>query len=181
MNLKKFFLLLIAVATAAGVTAQKNIVNISGQAGTVLNTTKDKSFGLGGSVAWMHQDNYLAKSEKNYFTLTMKGFINPYEGGKFISCLLNDVDDGFNYINTLIGYRVAFRNVTDGFFIEPRLGAGLFASKKTSFVFSPMMGYAVKKIDIGAYCDMGFMKGNYAIGKNNFFTLGISVGYNIGL
>jgi hypothetical protein len=58
---------------------------------------------------------------------------------------------------------------------------GFFAEKKSSFLFSPMVGYTVKKIDIGVYCDMGFSKENYAIKKDNFFTLGVSVGYNIGL
>ncbi len=48
-------------------------------------------------------------------------------------------------------------------------------------MFSPMVGYTVKKIDIGVYCDMGFSKENFATKKDNFFTLGVSVGYNIGL
>jgi|LSQX01.3.fsa_nt_gb hypothetical protein len=181
MNLKKSLLLLIAVITAVSASSQQNFLNISAQAGSVLNTDQDKSFGIGGSVTWLHQDGYLAKSENNYLTLTLKGFNNPYGEGKFISSVLNDKGDGFNYITALAGYRVAFQQITDGFFLEPRLGVGFFAEKKSSFLFSPMVGYTVKKIDIGVYCDMGFSKENYAIKKDNFFTLGVSVGYNIGL
>jgi hypothetical protein len=181
MNFKKSLLLLIAVITAVSASSQQNFLNISAQAGSVLNTDQDKSFGIGGSVTWLHQDGYLAKSENNYLTLTLKGFNNPYGEGKFISSVLNDKGDGFNYITALAGYRVAFQQITDGFFLEPRLGVGFFAEKKSSFLFSPMVGYTVKKIDIGVYCDMGFSKENYAIKKDNFFTLGVSVGYNIGL
>ncbi len=181
MNFKKSLLLLIAVITAVSASSQQNFLNISAQAGSVLNTDQDKSFGIGGSVTWLHQDGYLTKSENNYLTLTLKGFNNPYGEGKFVSSVLNDKGDGFNYITALAGYRVAFQQITDGFFLEPRLGVGFFAEKKSSFLFSPMVGYTVKKIDIGVYCDMGFSKENYAIKKDNFFTLGVSVGYNIGL
>ncbi len=181
MNLKKCLLLLIAVITAVSASSQQNFLNVSAQAGSVLNTDQDKSFGIGGSITWLHQDGYLAKSENNYLTLTVKGFNNPYGEGKFISSILNDKGDGFNYITALAGYRVAFQQITDGFFLEPRLGVGFFALNKSSFVFSPMVGYTVKKIDIGVYCDMGFSKENYGIKKDNFFTLGVSVGYNIGL
>ncbi len=181
MNFKKCLLLLIAVITAVSASSQQNFLNVSAQAGSVLNTDQDKSFGIGGSITWLHQDGYLAKSENTYLTLTVKGFNNPYGEGKFISSILNDKGDGFNYITALAGYRVAFQQITDGFFLEPRLGVGFFAENKSSFLFSPLVGYTIKKFDIGVYCDMGFSKENFAIKKDNFFALGVSVGYNIGL
>lgn len=180
MNKKLTFLFAILLTTSV-LTAQKNVLNISGQVGTVMNSNQDRKFGLGGSVAWLVQDQFISKSEKNYLSLTFKAFNNPYEEGKLISSVFNEANDGFNYVAALAGYRVGFQSISNGFYIEPRVGMGLFASRKKSFVIAPAIGYTYKNIDFGAFCDMGFSNSNYATLTNRFFTVGLSVGYNIGL
>lgn len=179
--LKKTTLLMVAVIFATGLNAQKNYLNISVQAGQVINSQKDRKFGLGGSLAWLHQDNYMSQNENNYFSLTMKILNNPYGEGKFISSMFNNADDGFNYVSALLGYRFAFQSIENGVYIEPRLGYGHFAGHKSSLIISPQIGYTYNQFDFSAFCDFGFAKKPFITGKENFATIGLSVGYNIGL
>ncbi|MHB9057067.1 MAG: hypothetical protein ACYC2P_13130 [Paludibacteraceae bacterium] len=181
MKTKLFTLLAAVVLTSTALSAQTiSYLHISGQAGLVTNSQQDRKLGLGGSVAWFRQDNLLFNSEKNYFTLTLKGFNNPYGEGKFISSIMNGANDAFNYIGLLAGYRLTAGNAAAGFYAEPRLGAG-FVPGGTGFLFSPALGYAFNGIDIAVYSDMGFRGKPLVTGTNNFYTVGLSVGYNIGL
>lgn len=176
-----FIAVLFAVLTIGTVQAQNsNYIRISADAGLVVNTDRDKKFGLGGSIGWLTQDKWLSMGESNYFSLNVKALNNPYDDGKLFSSINNDEDDAFNYIMPLIGYRFALPGITDGFFAEPRIGAA-FGSSYTAFAFSPMVGYAVQQFDFSLYCDMGFGGKTSAIGKKSFFTPGISIAYNIGL
>ncbi|NLO72358.1 MAG: hypothetical protein GX102_15740 [Porphyromonadaceae bacterium] len=179
--LKKITFLVLAVSLTVGLEAEKNYLNVSGQTGVVVNSQRDKKLGIGGSVAWLMQDDFMSKSGKNYTSLTMKIFNNPYQEGKFLKSMFNNEDDGFNYVALLAGYRVNFQNISNGFFVEPRLGVGIFADKKPAFVVSPLVGFAYRNFDFGAYCDLGFKNKPFATQKNNFITVGLSVGYGFGL
>ncbi len=179
---KKIFILLFTAVTLATAEAQhSNYIRISGDAGLVVNTDRDKKFGLGGTISWLTQDNLLSQNPDNYITLSIKGFNNPYGDGKFLGSLFNDKDDAFNYIMPLAGYRLTQQGVADGLFVEPRIGAVFGASGYAGLAFSPLAGYAWQHFDFSLYCDMGFGSQSSAIHKKNFFTPGISIGYNIGL
>lgn len=177
-----FTVLLLAVLTFQSVEAQEtHYIHLSVDAGLVANTSRDKKFGLGGTIGWLTQDNLLSQNPNNYLSLSMKGFNNPYGGGKLISSINNDKNDSFNYIMPLLGYRFTQEGVADGFFVEPRIGAVFGAGSYAGFAFSPLAGYALQQFNFSLYCDMGFGSKESAILKKSFFTPGISVAYNINL
>lgn len=181
-NVKFFSLLAFAIVMTVQVKAQhENYIRISADAGLVANTDRDGKFALGGTVSWLTQDNLIALSEYNYITLGVKGINNPYGDGKILSSIGNDKDDAFNYIGALAGYRFTQEGVAFGLYAEPRIGAAFGADGYAAFLFSPIVGYAYNYFDFSAFCDMGFGGKNSAIGKKNFFTVGVSVAYNIGL
>lgn len=181
--MKRLFLIVILLAsiTFCPMKAQdNNFLNISVDAGFITNTKHDKKFGLGGTLAWLTQDNLLSLNPDNYITLSVKAFNNPYGDGKFISSILNNANDAFNYIMPLAGYRVTWGGVSNGFFVEPRLGV-VFGSSYTGMAFSPMAGYTVQRFNFSLYCDMGIGGKENANHKKNFFTPGLSIGYNISI
>lgn len=178
---KKIFLILFTVVTLGTAQAQhSNYIRISGDAGFVVNSERDKKFGLGGTLSWLTQDIFIAKNSDNYISLGLKAFNNPYEEGKLITSIMNDKDDAFNYLMALAGYRITGQGISDGFFVEPRIGAVFGASGYTGFAFAPLAGYAYRNFDFAVYCDMGFGRENSAVLKKNFFTPGLSIGYNFG-
>lgn len=178
---KTILFLLYSVAILVSVQAQKNnYMHISGDVGFVVNTERDKKIGVGGTLSWLTYDNLISQNPNNFISLSVKGFNNPYEEGKLFSSILNDADDAFNYIMPLAGYRITQQGISNGFFVEPRIGAVFGAGGYTGFAFSPVAGYAYRNFDFSAYCDMGFGTKNSAINTKNFFTPGISIGYNIG-
>ncbi len=177
-----FIVILLAALTIGSVEAQQsNYIHVSVDAGLVANTNRDKKFGMGGTLGWLTQDNLLSLNPNNYISLNVKALNNPYGEGKFLSSIMNDANDAFNYIMPLAGYRLTQQGISDGFFIEPRIGAVFGANSYTGFAFSPIAGYAVQQFNFSLYCDMGFGSKNSAILEKNFFTPGISVAYNIGL
>ncbi|WP_294080175.1 hypothetical protein [Proteiniphilum sp. UBA5384] len=174
--------ILLAVLTIQSAKAQQsNYIHVSVDAGLVANTSRDKKFGLGGTLGWLTQDNLLWGNPNAYFSLSVKAFNNPYGEGKLFSSINNDADDAFNYIMPLVGYRITRNGISDGFFVEPRMGAVFGANSYAGFVFSPLAGYALRQFDFAIYCDMGFGSKESAILKKSFFTPGISIAYNIGL
>lgn len=181
MNRTIFYLILLSTMNIATVNAQKNhYIHLSFDAGGVVNTSQDKLFGMGGTIGWLTKDNIMTFNPNNYLSLSIKAFNNPYNGGKFISSIMNNANDAFNYIVPLVGCRFTQDGIENGFFIEPRVGVAI-GSDYTGFVLSPSAGYAVKQFNLSAYCDMGFGSKQNAILKKSFFTPGISIGYNIGI
>lgn len=175
---KTIFLMLLIFLTVTVIAQESNYIRISGDAGLVVNTNRDKKFGMGGTIGWLTVDNWISESKNNYVTFHLKGFNNPFGQGKLISSILNDKSDAFNYITPMIGYRFTQSGVSNGFFVEPRVGAS-FGSKYVAFAFSPLGGYAYENLEFSLFCDMGFGGKNSAIREKNFFTPGISVAYNI--
>lgn len=178
----KFYALVAAVILTAGtISAQsKTYVNVSLQGGYVVNSERDEKIGIGGTVAIMQQD-FLFNAEKNYLTLTVKGFNNPYGDGKFITSIMNEEKDGFNHLDLLAGYRITGGDAQNGIFVEPRIGTALVYDWKPALLFSPTVGYATRGFEVALFGDFGFHNANLAIKKQNFTTVGISLGYNIGL
>lgn len=157
----------------------ENYIRISGDAGIVANTERDKSFGMGGTLSWMTSDNIISFKENNFITLSVKGFNNPYGDGKFISSILNGENDGFNYILPMLGYRITQKGIKDGAFAEMRLGP-LYGSNYSGFAMSPIVGYAFNYFDISLHCDIVFSTRMSVIGKQNFAEPGISFAYSFG-
>ena len=178
--MKKTPILLLLFLTVVTAKSQENYIRISGEGGLVLNSERDKKTGLGGTITWLTQDNLISLNPYNYITLSLKGFNNPYGDGKLLSSMFNDKDDAFNYIIPLAGYRITQTGVDNGFYIEPRIGTVLGANY-SGFAFAPLAGFAYRNFDFGVFCDMGFGGKNSAMLKKDFFTLGGSIGYNIGL
>jgi hypothetical protein len=176
------FILLFTVFSFISTQAQhSNFIRLSVDAGLVVNTERDNQFGMGGTLSWFIQDNLFSFNPDNYISIGITGFNNPYGEGKLIGSILNDKKDGFNYIMPLLGYRITQQGIADGFFAEPRMGI-VIGSGYTGFAFSPLAGYAYRNFDFSLFCDMGFSdKVSFAMRKKNFFTPGISIGYNIGI
>lgn len=175
-----FIVILLTALTVQSAKAQSNYIRISADAGLVVNTGQDKKFGMGGTLGWLTGDNLLSLNPNNYISLSVKAFNNPYGEGKLFSSINNDADDGFTYIMPLAGYRITQGGISDGFFVEPRIGA-VFSSGYNGLAFSPIVGYAVQQFDFSLYCDMGFGSKESPILKKNFFTPGISIAYNFSL
>ena len=182
--MKKIILISMLFAIGLGISplsAQKsNYIHVSGDMGLVVNTDKDKKFGIGGTIGWLTQDNLISMNPNNYLSLSVKAINNPYGEGKILSSIMNDADDAFNYIMPLAGYRITKHGITNGFFVEPRLGA-VFGASYSGLAFSPIAGYTVNQFDFSFYCDMGFGSNKSAMGEKNFFMPGFSVAYNIGI
>jgi len=173
-------ILLIALTTPSAKAQDANYIHVSADAGLVANTNRDKKLGIGGTLAWLAQDNLFSLNTRNYISLSVKAFNNPYGDGKFVSSIMNEANDAFNYLMPLAGYRLTQQGVEDGFFVEPRIGA-VFGAGYSGFAFSPIAGYALQQFNFSVYCDMGFGRENSAIREKNFFTPGISIAYNIGI
>lgn len=173
-------ILLIALTTPAATAQDANYIHVSADAGFVVNTNRDKKLGIGGTLAWLAQDNLFSLNPRNYISLSAKAFNNPYGEGKFFSSIMNKANDGFNYIMPLVGYRLTQQGVDDGFFVEPRIGV-VFGASYSGFAFSPIVGYALQQFNFSIYCDMGFGRENSAIREKNFFVPGISIAYNISI
>ncbi len=157
-----------------------NYVKLSADLGIVANSERDKNIGAGGTISWLTTDVLFSRSNHNYISVSIKAFNNPYEEGKFISSILNGLDDGFNYIRPLLGYRFSQNGFDEGFFIEPRVGAA-FGSSYTALAFSPLAGYTYQNFDFSIFCDLGLGSKNNAVLKKNFFTPGLTVAYSFGL
>src|SRR5690554_272534 len=96
---KTIFTLLFSIGILMSANAQfTSYIRLSGDIGIVSNSEKDKKFGVGGTVSWLTVDNLISGNEYNYISLGIKGFNNPYGEGKLFSSIMNDEDDGFNYI-----------------------------------------------------------------------------------
>lgn len=183
--MKKIILLAIlalACATVTQKTYAQNAIHISADAGAVLKTNRDKSLGVGGTIGVMVQDNFFFIEPTNYLTFSIKGFNNPYGDGKILSSVLNGKDDAFNYISFLAGYRITQGDLSYGWYLEPHLGYTAGTTGYGAFTLAPSGGYAYDDFDLGVFLDMGFGgKANHTFGGKNFYTLGITVGYNIRL
>lgn len=179
--MRKIILLLFLFVSSTFLTkAQTNhVIRISGDLGIVANSNNERKFGMGGTVSWLAIDNQLSKNGKNYLSLSIKGFNNPYGEGKLLTSILNDKNDALNYLMPLVGYRITFKDITNGFFLEPRVGAIFGASGYKGFAFSPMAGYGLENFNIAIYLDMGFGNKNSPILKKNIVSPGISIGYMI--
>lgn len=176
-----FFIFLFTMVALSTMQAQKNnYIHISADGGLIVNSERDEKIGLGGTLSWLTVDNLIAPQTNNYISLGIKAINNPYNGGKFITSINNDKNDAFNYLMALAGYRITQQGISAGFFVEPRLGVVFGAGGYTGFAFAPLAGYAYHNFDFAVYCDMGFGRENSAILKKNFFTPGLSIGYNFG-
>src|SRR5690606_15404211 len=72
-----FILFLFSLVTWGTVQAQRNnYIHLSGNAGVVINSERDKKFGIGGTVSWLAQDIFIAQNPANYISLTLKAFNN---------------------------------------------------------------------------------------------------------
>ncbi len=153
-------------------------IHISGNSGFVLDSKRDRRFGLGGTIAFMLKDKWINKNEQGFFTISVKGFNNPYGDGKLIASILNDKGDAFNYIQLLAGYRYTLDSMANGVYVEPRIGYTKLAGS-SAFTIAPALGYTYNNFDFALFCDMGFASKRLANLKDGFVTLGVSVGYNI--
>lgn len=178
---KVYFTLLFTIVILMSAKGQyNNYIRISGDIGIVTNSERDKKFGAGGTIAWLTVDNYVSSTGNNFISLSIKGFNNPYREGKLVSSILNNADDGFNYIMPLVGYRITKIGFEDGLFFEPRIGAA-FGGNYAAFAFAPLAGYSFQNIELSIFVDMGFGSKNSAIRKKNFVTPGVSIAYNLGM
>lgn len=174
-------ILFFSIGILMSINAQfDNYIRLSGDIGIVSNSERDKKFGAGGTISWLMVDNILSNNNYNYISLSLKGFNNPYEGGKLISSIMNDMDDAFNYIMPLVGYRFTQKGFEDGFFVEPRIGA-VIGTSYTAVAFAPLAGYTYLNLEFSFFCDVGIGAKNSAIRKKNFATPGISAAYSFGL
>lgn len=172
------FILLIAL-TSVGLHAQDQYaVRFSADGGSLLQTSRDGSLGLGASMSFLMQDMWIQKSDKNYITITLRAFNNPFDGGKLFSSVSNDKTDAFNYIPLLIGYRMTQTQLEYGWYVEPRLGIAFGYPPYKTLILAPTAGYTFNYLDIGVFADLGFGSPVNAIGSKNFYTVGISLGYN---
>lgn len=179
----KKFILLVVFCIISFVNAQAqydNYLRISGDMGSIVNSQRDKKFGMGGNISWMITDNLLSLNSNNFVTLGLKAYNNPYGEGKFLSSINNNKDDAFNYLLPFVGYRITQKGVENGFFIEPRIGVAI-GPNYTAFAIAPLAGYAYNAVDFSLYCDMGFGNEESPIGKKQFYNIGLSVAYNIKL
>lgn len=174
-------------------------LHLSGEYGKVVNSNiQPLQYGLGGTVSFLIPDDWLNKRNKNYFTLGAKGLNNPHPGERYFITMnligddAHEIDNSFNYFQILAGYRFSRRIRDDGTYFEPRVGYILWdfhdndnptltKGPNHAIVFSPTYGYVYKNFDFAVFSDLGYSKRRTNIFKNNFLTLGISIGYNFGL
>ncbi|WP_297983169.1 hypothetical protein [uncultured Chryseobacterium sp.] len=166
-------------ANAQDTENSRKFISVSGEAGFVLNSDMDKTFGLGGTVSYMVQD-MIFNHAKNYVTVGLKGFSNPYSGGKFISNIGNNKNDGMNYSALLGGYRFIFDTVQNGWYVEPRLGVAMAGGNYFGAIIAPKAGLTYNNWDFAAFTDLSF-GGENNLGKNSFATAGLGIGYIFGL
>lgn len=178
---KIFFTLLFTVCVLITAQAQfDNYIRISGNLGVVANSERDKKLALGGSITWLTADNIISGNSENYITVGIKAINNPYGEGKFITSILNDKDDAFNYIMPLVGYRFTQSGIEDGLFVEPRIGVAI-GQNYTGFALSPQAGYAFDNFDVSLFVDLAFGGKNNATRTKNIITPGLSIAYSFGL
>lgn len=151
-------------------------ITVSAEAGSILGSDKDKSFGVGGTLGYMAADQIFGQSN-NMVTLSLKAFHNPYEDGKFFSSVFNNKNDGMNYIALLGGYRFIMQSVENGWYIEPRMGVTAAASY-FGFIASPKGGYTYKQWDFSAFADASFGSPENNLGKKSITAAGVGIGYN---
>ncbi len=178
---KEFFTLLLIVASVifADKAQAQNAFHVSVNPGMVLESNQDKKFGLGGTLALMIEDRFMLNRPAYYVTFGVKGFNNPFGEGKLISSIFNKETDAFNYVAFLAGYRMTQDNFANGWYFEPRFGYAA-GSGYGAFVLAPVGGYAYNNFDFGVFADLGFGGKESIIGNKNFYTLGLTIGYNIG-
>lgn len=182
MRTKLFAFLVFSIFAVGTLSAQSlKYLNVSIQGGSVTNSVEDKKIGVGGSTALFLQDNLIAKTDRHFWTITARAFNNPIRDGKFISSVLNKKTDAFNYVGLLAGYRLSTGDMQNGLFLEPRVGTALVYGWKPTFLVSPTVGFATRGFEVGAFGDFGFSNENLVMGKDNFVTVGISLGYNFNL
>ena len=178
---KNLFLVVLSLIFFVNAQAQyDNYLRISGDMGFIVNSERNKKLGMGGNISWLTTDNLLSLNKNNFISLGVKAHNNPYGDGKFISSIMNEKDDAFNYLLPFVGYRITQRGVENGFFIEPRIGVAIGPSY-TAFTFAPLAGYAYNAFDFSIYCDMGFGNEEGPILKKQFYNIGFSIAYNISL
>lgn len=181
----KKILMFCAVAFAATLSfsqdssSSKSYLSASVDGGVVLNSDADKIYGLGGTVTYAAQD-ILFGSDKNYTTITFKGFNNPYDGGSFVSSIGNNKNDALNYISFLLGYRFVKDDFENGFYFEPRVGI-VQAADFSGVMVSPKIGYVINRFDVSAFADGAYGGGENNIGEDFIFTAGLSLGYQFKL
>ena len=183
---KVFISLIICVLALISATGQENYykydnyIRVSGNIGFSASSERNEKLGVGGEITWLTGDNLFLLNRNNFMTLGIKGFNNPYGDGNYVSSIMNEKSDAFNYILAFVGYRVTKQGAEQGFFVEPRTGIA-FGSNYSAFAFSPLAGYTYNNIEFSIYCDMGFSSKRNALRKTNFFTPGVSSAYSFKL
>ena len=127
---------------------------------------------MGGTISLMYFTNNYSSVNSDAITLGLKGFNNPWNGGKIVSSILNGKADAFNYLSVLAGYQKRINH----YFIEPRIGIAK-GSNYDAFIFSPQIGYTHENFDFGCFVDFGTGNKQNAIGSKKFSTLGLNIGY----
>lgn len=183
---KVFFTIIIGVLASISAMAQATYykydtyIRISGNIGFSASSERNEKLGIGGDIFWLAADNLFLMNRNNFITLGVKGFNNPYGEGSYVTSIMNGKNDGFNCIIALVGYRVTKQGAEQGLFVEPRMGIA-FGSNYSAYAFSPLFGYSYNNIEFSIFCDMGFSNQRNALMKNNFYTPGISLAYNLKL
>lgn len=172
------FFLLALIATTSINAQDQYAVRVSADGGSLLQTDRDGKLGLGAGISFLMQDNWLRNDESSYMTFSLRAFNNPFNGGKLFSSVSNDKFDSFNYISGLVGYRMTQSELEYGWYFEPRVGISFGYSPYKALMIAPMAGYSYNYLDFGVFADLGFGSDVNAIGSKNFYTIGISLGYN---
>lgn len=169
-----FVTLFIALVSLSAFSQYQFGIKVSPEAGMILKSNKSNKLGAGGTISLMYSHNYFSNENSDAFSLSIKGFNNPWDGGKIVSSILNGKSDAFNYLAVLVGYQKKIKS----YYIKPRIG---FAKSYdyTAFIFSPQIGYSYQNFDFGLFMDVAAGNDNTPIGDKNFNTLGLSVGYFI--
>ena len=96
---KNLFLVVLSLIFFVNAQAQyDNYLRISGDMGFIVNSERNKKLGMGGNISWLTTDNLLSLNKNNFISLGVKAHNNPYGDGKFISSIMNEKDDAFNYL-----------------------------------------------------------------------------------
>lgn len=169
-----FTMLLVAMFSFSSYSQYQFGIKVAPEAGMILKSDKSNKLGVGGTISLMYSHNYFSSENSDAFSITLKGFNNPWNGGKIVSSILNGKSDAFNYLSVLAGYQKKIKS----YYIEPRIG---FAKgyDYTAFIFSPQIGYSYRNFDFGLFLDVAAGNEETPIGGKGFNTLGLSIGYFI--
>jgi len=179
-------------------TAQ-SYISVTADNGYMINA--DPGFlkmGLGTSVGFLIQNNLQLGAACNYFTFTASLINYPHTGVSYSpSHFNNDVDDAFNYVKLLVGYRISLRfpeengsynyyrgfDRIEGLSFEPNIGTALynFTFRNPTVIISPRLNYVRKGFQLSAYFDYGQAKEHTNIGYRTIFSVGMSLGCNLKL